>query len=77
MNINGAVRHSLYTGEIRRIPSYVNSGNCREYGIAKSAMEKCVSHGAAEENYDFATSDIDSMDALEYSMYDVFDSMLQ
>lgn len=61
MNINGAVRHSLYTGEIRRIPSYVNSGNCREYGIAKSAMEKCVSHGAAEENYDFATSDIDSI----------------
>jgi hypothetical protein len=61
VNINGKARHKLYDKEITRLPSYVNGGNCKEYGFARSAVEKCLSNKKAEasEDYDYATSDVD------------------
>lgn len=58
---NGKPRHTLYTGEVRRIPGYINTENCNEYGIAKTAIEKAVGNGgAAAVDYDYATSLVDS-----------------
>lgn len=59
--VNGQIRHKLYDREIRRIPSYVNAGNCREYGFARSAVEKVSgkNKAAVSEDYDYATSDVD------------------
>ena len=61
VNINGQLRHKLYDREIRRIPSYVNVGNCTEYGFASSAVERVSSKNkaTATEDYDYPTSDVD------------------
>ncbi len=61
VTINDKVRHKLYDKEITRLPSYVNAGNCKEYGFARSAVEKCMNNKKAEasEDYDYATSDVD------------------
>jgi hypothetical protein len=48
VNINGKARHKLYDKEITRLPSYVNGGNCKEYGFARSAVEKCLNNKKAE-----------------------------
>ena len=61
VTVKGKVRHALYNKEIRRIPSYVNVGNCKEYGFARSSVEKYLSQNKAkaQENYDYQTSDVD------------------
>lgn len=61
VTIKNKVRHALYDKEIIRLPSYVNAGNCREYGLAKSAVEKYLTRnkGKAQEDYDYQTSDVD------------------
>ena len=61
VTINGMVRHALYDKEISRLPSYVNIGNCKEYGFARSSVEKYLSQnkGTQQEDYDYLTSDLD------------------
>ncbi len=60
--INGTVRHSLYTGEIRRLPADITTANCNQHGLSKASVEKCIgSGGTAAKDYDYATSDIDSL----------------
>lgn len=56
VKIDNVVRHSLYNGEIRRIPSYVNANNCHEFGLAK-VPERTF----AQVDYDYPTADVDSV----------------
>lgn len=61
-NVNGKMKRTFYTGNLIRVPSYINEGNCTEYGLSKTAVAK-IGGGAGAENaidYDYATSDIDS-----------------
>ncbi len=61
VNHNNRVRHSLYDGEIIRIPSYINSDNSHEFGLSKSSVEKCLEDRKVDLDYDYLTSDVDSM----------------
>lgn len=60
-NVDGKLRHTLYNGEVRRLPAYINTQNCNEYGLAKSAVEKLASNRAADVDYDYNTSVVDSL----------------
>ena len=59
--INGKVHNTLYTGELKRIPSYINAENCAEYGISKTSVEKISSNPAMAIDYDYKTSYLDSI----------------
>ncbi len=61
VKVDDVVRHSLYSGEIQRLPSYINKGNCNDYGFAQSALEKVSSSMGYGIDYDHITSDIDSI----------------
>ena len=61
VNVDGKVRHSLYTGEIRRIPSYINLGNCNEFGFSKTTVEKSTVGRVLDIDYDYKTSGVDSL----------------
>lgn len=61
VRIDDKVRHSLYNGEIRFLPSYINTGNCHEFGIAVPIVEKLTKNKAKEINYDLITSAVDSL----------------
>lgn len=58
--VDGQMRHSLYTGEVRRIPAYINVENCNEYGLAKSAVAKSTVGRAEDIDYDYQTSEVDT-----------------
>ncbi|MDE7421687.1 MAG: caspase family protein [Muribaculaceae bacterium] len=57
--VDGKPRHTLYNGEVRRLPAYINKENCNEYGIAPEAVEKLTSNRGEEIDYDYETSDVD------------------
>lgn len=60
-NLNGKRSSNYYSGEIIRLPSYVNESNCTEYGLSKTSVAKIFENG--KENgidYDYITSEIDS-----------------
>lgn len=59
-NVDNRLRHTLYTGEIRRIPPYINKNNCNEYGLSKSSVELLNKDSRPEIDYDYITSEIDS-----------------
>ena len=61
VTVNGKVRHSLYQGEIRRLPSYVNLGNCSEFGLSKESVDKCTNKIMSNADYDYATSAVDTI----------------
>ncbi len=62
VKIDNKVRHSLYNGEIRFLPSYINAGNCQEFGIAVAAVEKLTKkRGGGDIDYDIVTSPVDSL----------------
>lgn len=62
IDIDGTTRHSLYTGEIRRLPADITMANCNQHGLSKASVEKCIgSGGTAAKDYDYATSDVDSL----------------
>ena len=61
VTVDGKVRHALYTGEVRRIPSYINIGNCNEYGLAASTVEKSTVGRVLDIDYDYKTSGVDSL----------------
>lgn len=60
INLNNKIRHTLYNGEIIRIPAYINPNNSHEYGLASEAVEKISKGGAANIDYDYVTSEVDS-----------------
>lgn len=59
--VNGKIRHAMYQGEIRRLPSYVNLGNCVEFGLSKESVDKCTNKVMMNEDYDYATSAVDTI----------------
>lgn len=65
--VNGKVRHALYNGEIRRLPTYINIGNCNEYGFAVPAVMKLTNGRVEDVDYDYATSQVDSVIPEGYS----------
>ncbi|MDE6396709.1 MAG: caspase family protein [Muribaculaceae bacterium] len=58
--VDGQLRHTLYSGELRRVPAYINTENCNEYGFAKSALAKISNNQNNDVDYDYATSEVDS-----------------
>lgn len=61
LKIGGQTSHTYYDKEIRRLPSYVNMGNCQEYGLSPTSVEKLTNNIVYLEDYDYATSDVDSL----------------
>ncbi|MBR1547070.1 MAG: leucine-rich repeat protein [Prevotella sp.] len=73
VNINGKTRHAMYAGELRHIPSYINIGNCQEFGLSKASVDKCTNQQKAEVNYDYATSVIDTIiPVANEARYDIY-----
>ncbi len=60
INIDGKTRHTLYNGDLRRLPAYINADNCNEYGFAPAAVEKVTEGRIVDVDYDYATSEVDS-----------------
>lgn len=61
--VDGQVRHTLYNYEVRRLPNYINSGNCHSYGLAKDVIERIRSNKSqyTDVDYDYITSEVDSI----------------
>ncbi len=61
--VDGQVRHTLYSKELRRLPSQINSGNCHTFGFAKDAVERLRGGkgGSLMADYDYITSEVDSL----------------
>ena len=57
--VDGKLQHTPYSGEILRIPPYINTNNCHLYGLAKEAVKKAKIGRAMEEDYDEVTSNLD------------------
>lgn len=54
------VTHKFYNHDIRRLPPYINAGNCRAYGIDQLAVLQGTASRSMDEDYDYQTSDVDS-----------------
>ena len=67
VTVDNHIRHTLYDGELIRVPSYININNCNEYGLAKSTVEKVTKGQITTIDYDYMTSDVDSMIPSTYS----------
>jgi len=73
VTVNGRVRHSLYAGELRRLPQYINIGNCHEFGFSRESVDKCTNKQKSEIDYDYATSGVDSnIPVASHSRYDTY-----
>lgn len=61
--VDGQVRHTLYNYEVRRLPNYINSGNCHHYGLAKDVIERFRNNKSQnmDVDYDYITSEVDSL----------------
>lgn len=59
-DVDGRPRHTLYSGEVRKIPAYINAENCNEYGLAPASVEKATSKYVADIDYDYKTSEVDA-----------------
>lgn len=59
--LDGQIRHALYNREVRRLPSYINSGNCHNFGFAKDVIERLQSGKQSNlmADYDYLTSEVD------------------
>ena len=59
-NVGGKVKRTFYSGDLIRVPSYINEGNCNEYGLSKASIARIGGSGAEKAiDYDYLTSDID------------------
>jgi len=61
VKLGNSIRHALYNGEVRRLPSYINAGNAAEYGFAPSVIEKLTAGRVLDIDYDYMTSGVDSI----------------
>ncbi|MBR4336623.1 MAG: caspase family protein [Bacteroidaceae bacterium] len=61
VKINNRVRHALYSGEVRRLPTYINAGNAAEYGFTPAIVEKFTAGRVLDIDYDYMTSGVDSI----------------
>jgi len=66
VEVSGKKRHALYSGELRRLPSYVNLGNCNEFGFSKESVDKCTNKEQSDVDYDYATSAVDTIIPMSY-----------
>lgn len=62
VNINNKVRHAMYSGEIIRLPAYINPDNSHEYGLSSVAVEKLTKNRIQEIDYDYQTSSVDKLE---------------
>ena len=61
VEVDDMIRHSLYNGEIRSLPSYINKENCHEFGLSMPSVAKLLENQISKVNYDVKTSSVDSM----------------
>lgn len=59
VTINGKTRHTMYNGELRRLPAYINTGNSHEYGFSQESVAKIANTMKTEVDYDYLTSAVD------------------
>lgn len=59
VNINGKARHTMYSNELRRLPAYVTTGNCQEFGLSVESVGKITNKAKADVDYDYQTSAVD------------------
>lgn len=59
-SVDGKPRHTLYTGEVRKVPAYINMENCSEFGLAPSSIEKAQTARVDDIDYDYQTSEVDA-----------------
>lgn len=61
--IEGKVRHTLYNYEVSRLPAYINTGNCHNYGLSKDVVDRYNNgkRGGNNVDYDYITSEVDSL----------------
>lgn len=77
VNVNGKIRHSLYNGEVSRLPVFINSGNSHHYGISRQAMSKYLDANGGTtgslQDYDYATAELDTvvpvLDVVRHNTY--------
>jgi len=60
VKIDNITRHSLYSGDLHRVPSYINVDNCHEYGLSVTSVEKATQGRVEDIDYDYVTSEIDN-----------------
>ena len=61
VKVDDQIRHSLYSGDVLRLPSYINKANCSEYGLAQSALDHFQTSANSNIDYDYVTSEVDSI----------------
>ncbi|MBQ8066015.1 MAG: leucine-rich repeat protein [Prevotella sp.] len=61
VRIGTQLKYVPYNGVINRVPSYVNANNCLEFGLSQEAVEKASAYRASEVDYDYVTSEVDSL----------------
>ena len=61
--IEGKTRHTLYNYEVSRLPAYINTGNCHNYGLSKDVVDRYNNRkrGGNNVDYDYITSEVDSL----------------
>ncbi len=57
---DGLTMHYYYDGEIRSLPRGVNSENCKEYGLAKTAVDRCLQKSHPYKEDIARVSDVDT-----------------
>ena len=57
--VGNSKQHIMYTGDIIRIPPYINVNNCQTYGLAKHVVEKFTKSRRNNPNIDEKTSWLD------------------
>lgn len=61
VKVGDKTRHALYNGQIHSLPSYINTSNCHEFGLAAAAVAKLSKRASVEIDYDYKTSSVDSL----------------
>lgn len=61
VNVGNKVRHALSTADIFRLPVYVTTTNCNNYGLAKSSVKKYLGEGEKLNNVNYVTSEVDTV----------------
>lgn len=75
VEIDNVIRHRLYNNEIRKLPSYINVGNCKEYGFSRASVENYLDQRkeTSTVDYDAKTSEVDKdIPVTDYARNDIY-----
>lgn len=61
VNVGNKVRHALSDADIFRLPVYVTTTNCNNYGLSKATVKKFLGEGDQLKDIDYITSEVDTV----------------